>query len=69
MKANFTTTNPGDIEMTMELTMNLKEWKKLKNQLSEDWPSWDLGSKITSMVYQAEQSFYPKEGGTPDAKE
>ena len=61
MKARFMIENPSEIEATMEITMNLKMWKELQKQLSEAHPSWKLSSYISDLLYQAEQTFYPKE--------
>ena len=57
MKAHFKTENPGDIVMTLTVTMTLEHWKLLRDQLKSAWPSSDLGMQITDMVYQASARF------------
>lgn len=61
MTSKFTPSNPDKIEMTLSLTMSLYEWKQLKAQMSNEWPSWEIGGKIRSMIDQASTSFYPQE--------
>jgi len=56
---------PDAIEMTLTMTMPLGHWKKLKNQLANNFPAWDLSTAITEMVNKAETHFRcdVKEGG------
>lgn len=61
MQADFKVINPDEIEMELRVTMSLKDWKQLNDQLSEAWPSYDLGREIASMVNQADRHFYPKD--------
>ena len=61
MKAHMKITDPDRIEVTLTVTMPLKTWKELREQLSKDHPSWEFGSKITDMVYQINEHFTPKE--------
>lgn len=60
MNAFMEIKNPDSIEVSLTLTMKLKDWKELREQLPEKWPAWDIGSAITDMVRQAEVRFYPK---------
>lgn len=57
----FKATNPDDIEMTLTVTMSLRDWKKLKKQLTGEYPSLKLVSEISSMIYQAEKHFVPED--------
>ncbi len=59
MKGLFNIVDPAEVEMELTLTMRLKEWKELQEQLNKDWPSCDLSSKITDMVVQAYKCFWP----------
>lgn len=59
MRAKFQTESPDEISMTLTMTMPLGQWKKLRSQLAQDWPSWDVGRQISDMVRQAEEKFYP----------
>jgi hypothetical protein len=61
MTSKIKVKNPDDIEMELTLTMRLKDWKELNLQLQKTWPSWEIGSKIYSMVTHAERHFYPQE--------
>ena len=60
MKTEFIVTNPDEIEMEMTIKMTLGQWKKLKNQLADKWPSLDFGSRIQDMIFHATKHFYPK---------
>ena len=62
MQTEFKVADPDEIEMELTIKMPLHRWKELKTQLtSRDFPSWDLGRKITDMIHQAQIHFYPKE--------
>ncbi len=39
MKSKFQIENPGDVEVTMQITMRLKDWMTLKDQLVSSYPS------------------------------
>jgi hypothetical protein len=58
MRATFQIRNPDDIEAAVTITMTIKQWRVLRGQLSQDWPSWKFGSVISDTIRQAEQSFY-----------
>lgn len=59
MKTKLKPTSPNDIELTLEVTMSLGSWKKLKEQVdSQSSPSWDLRHKISDLVSYAEKHFY-----------
>ena len=61
MKTYMKATNPDRIEFSLTITLELKEWKELQEQLSRDYPSWELSSKITSMIGLAISSFEPED--------
>ena len=48
------TTNPEEIMITAEITMQLKDWVKLRNQLGTDHPSWEFGTRIKHAVERAQ---------------
>lgn len=58
MRSTFSIQDPDKIVATMTLTMPLKEWKQLKEQLSRDWPSYDFSRQISDLVGLAEKQFY-----------
>ena len=60
MDTKFKASNPNSIEMEMSIKMTLKDWKLLKVQLSQEYPSWAVGEQIINMVCDAEKHFYPK---------
>lgn len=53
--------NPDDIDMKIIITMSLGQWKRLKEQLTLEWPSSEMSAKIRDMIYQADKHFYPIE--------
>ncbi len=61
MKSTMVVEAPGEIEFTLSLTMPLKTWMHLREQLPRDgsWPSSDLRYAINDMVRQAQEKFYP----------
>jgi len=61
MRGRFEATQPEKAQYTMQLTMSLEEWIKLKDQLSTDaWPGSDLCWTINDMVSQAHRTYFPK---------
>lgn len=62
MKAVLRTTNPDSIEMTLTITMEVRDWKRLRDQLESDYPGWRLSSAIRSLINKAESHF--EEEGT-----
>jgi hypothetical protein len=52
--------NPDSLEATMKITMTLKEWTELRDQLSEVWPSSILSQHITNLLSQGRKVFYSK---------
>ena len=61
MRADFKVTNPDEIEMELTLTMSLKAWKELQEQLLGAWPAFTLARTISGMISQADKHFYPKD--------
>ncbi|KKM15946.1 hypothetical protein LCGC14_1690850 [marine sediment metagenome] len=62
MKVWFMIENPDEIEATIKLTMTIKKWTELQDQLRDTYPSWELSSKISEVVNAARKVFYA-EGG------
>lgn len=57
MKTKLKATNTKDIEFELTMTMTLERWQELQEQLSRDWPSWELSSAISDMVTQANKVY------------
>ena len=47
--------NPNEVDFTLEITMKLKDWRKLQDQLKNDHPASILSGRITDMVYFADK--------------
>jgi hypothetical protein len=58
MKARFMIENPDEMEATIKITMPVKEWIELRDQLAEKWLSSRLSMAITSVVNEARQVYY-----------
>jgi len=50
--------NPDKVEATMKITMSIKDWTELRDQLAKAYPSWKLSSMITNLLGQARKVFY-----------
>jgi hypothetical protein len=61
MKARFMIEEPDKIEATMKITMTVKEWTELREQLSRNWPSCRLSAAITSVLIEARKVYYAPE--------
>lgn len=58
MKARFMVEDPEAIECTMKLTMTMKEWENLRDQLENKWPSSRLQRAITHVLTEARKVYY-----------
>ncbi len=50
MKARMTVINPDKIEATLSITMTIKDWKELRETMSNKYPAWHLRSAITDLI-------------------
>lgn len=57
MKATFALVNPGNAVAAMTITMTVSEWKQLKHQLPQDYPSWAFASLLRQVIADAEKTF------------
>jgi hypothetical protein len=49
--------NVDDMEARLEITMNIRSWKELQNQLVSKYPSWKLSEAISKLIRQATKHF------------
>jgi len=61
MKTRFMIENPQEIEATMKITMRVKEWEELRDQLNDKDPLWKLSGAITQLLIDARRVIYPEE--------
>lgn len=66
MKARFMVENPDEIEATLKVTMTVKKWTELRDQLSNAYPSWQLSAAITDVITAARRVYYAKELPLPE---
>lgn len=58
MKTTFQAENPDGIEFTLTITMTLGQFRKIKEDLkSTSYPSDELSRAISSIIFDAQQSF------------
>lgn len=57
MKARIALTDPNEVEVTVTLTMKLKDWKRLRDQVADQYPGWELRSVISDLVAKAGSHF------------
>lgn len=57
MKTKVSFPNSGSIEATMEITMTIKEWGELSDQLYKAYPGWVLAPHIRDVVIRASTHF------------
>lgn len=55
MKAKFKITNPDNAECTLTITMPLEKWKRLREQLDSNYPSWKLSNLIAQLVSKVQE--------------
>lgn len=63
MKTRMMIENPDAVLVTIKMTMPMKEWTDLRDQLANQWPSSNLSSHITDVVGQMRRIVYAKEEG------
>ena len=66
MHLKFEAENQDDIQFRLEVSMSLGEWKQLRAQLKDGWPSWKVSEQISNMIRQAEHRYYPPVPGDND---
>ncbi|MBU0847730.1 hypothetical protein KKH23_11130 [Patescibacteria group bacterium] len=64
MYARMKVLDPNKIEVLLQLTATIEEWKRLREQLGSltsqpKWPASDVAAAIDSMVRKAEAHFLP----------
>lgn len=57
LKATIKIQCPEDVEVSMTLTMPLREWIELHGQLPSKYPAWRLTAAINQLVSQAKAQF------------
>ena len=45
------------LPMTLEITMQLSEWRNLQKQLQQTYPSWKLSSAIGDLILMVTKTF------------
>lgn len=63
MHAKIKIHDPSQVKCTMELTMELREWVMLEQQLIKQCPSIQFSSKIITIIRMAIQEFFAEEEG------
>lgn len=58
MKARFMIESPDEMQATMKITMTVKEWTELRDQLQNKWPASRLSTAITNVIIEARKVYY-----------
>ena len=61
MKATLKCEKPDEIEFTMTITASAKWWEEFRGTLKEQYPAWDLTSKINDLLAQARKIYWTEE--------
>lgn len=61
VQAKMSLANPDELQVTLQITMSLNNWKALKAQLSSAYPAWKLSQIISFVVERANSTFTAKE--------
>lgn len=66
MTESFRVHDPDSVKFTLQATLTLGEWRKIRSRLLEvspayNWPVPALLTPIENMIKQAEKSFFPSE--------
>lgn len=57
VRTRFKIDKPDAMEATLTVTATVSEWRELRDQLGERWPSWDFARQIGNVIRQAERVF------------
>lgn len=60
-QARFMIEKPDDVEATMKITMSVREWTELRDQLADKWPSSWMSGAITDLLSQARKVYYEEQ--------
>lgn len=61
MSARMMVEKPEELEMTLKLTMPMKDWESLRDQLTRAYPSWKLSGAITEMLARARKIYFAQD--------
>lgn len=57
-KGSFQLSDPENVDMTLTITMSLREWKAIKDQISNRTTAeWHLNNAISGMIEKANKEF------------
>ena len=57
MKIQARAIHTDEINVTMNITMSLADWKDLQKDLPERYPHWKLSAAITSAIYKLDSTY------------
>ena len=50
MKASSTVPNAEDVQITIAITMPVKQWTEIESGLARKWPEWDFAALIRNAI-------------------
>lgn len=66
MKVNMFVAEPDNVEMTLLVTMTLKEWSRIKDALYKQGVNYELINHIASAISTVEKTFRPEPAPEPE---
>ena len=58
MRGTYKIQDADNIDCTLTVTMTVKQWEELSEQLNETYPSWQLSSMVNKMTREARQTIF-----------
>jgi hypothetical protein len=58
MKAKFKLDDVRELNATMEITMPIRTWIELRDQLNQAYPSWKFRAVVDELITKAEREFF-----------
>ena len=67
MRTSYRIESPDEAEFTLTVTMKAKHWERLRAQLANAHPAWELSAAIGKLLDDARKVFWTAPGEAGDA--
>ena len=57
MRTEFAFRNPDELLVTLTVTAPLGEFRALRKQMAQEWPSYEMSRQIGDVIRAAEEKF------------
>ena len=58
MRYRFSLDNPDDMRATLTITLTIKDWKAVAEEMGTTHPAWKVTAAIREMITRAETKFF-----------